>query len=320
MSAHLRLWAAALGGDVCGNSVRAPGPGHSARDRSLFVTPSIAAPNGFLVHSFAGDDSIVCLDYVRARLGMPAFAPQRSPLAAVLNLSAEPLTPIGARQQQASEPAPEPNPNTDRARTIWRASGEIKGTAAAAYLASRGLPLDENEDWHRVLRFHPACPFGSERAPGMIALMRDIVTDAPKCIQRTRLTPDGRKIDRQMLGPAKGAAIKIDADADVTMGLCIGEGLETCLTGRQLGIKPVWALGSVGAIAAFPVLGGIRALSIHSETGAASAKAVGECGDRWDGAVLDDEAPLKDEAPREVYVLWPKGGDDINDALREVAQ
>jgi hypothetical protein len=74
---------------VSGNSVRAPGPGHSARDRSLSVRPSIAAHNGFLVHSFAGDDSIGCLDYVRARLSMPAFAPQRSPLAAVPNLSAE---------------------------------------------------------------------------------------------------------------------------------------------------------------------------------------------------------------------------------------
>jgi hypothetical protein len=78
MSAHLRLWAAALGGDVSGNSVRAPGPGHSARDRSLSVTPSIAAPNGFLVHSFAGDDPLGCLDYVRAKLGSPEFSPARS--------------------------------------------------------------------------------------------------------------------------------------------------------------------------------------------------------------------------------------------------
>ena len=29
-----------------------------------------------LVHSFAGDDPTVCLDYVRARLGLPAFTPQ----------------------------------------------------------------------------------------------------------------------------------------------------------------------------------------------------------------------------------------------------
>jgi hypothetical protein len=78
MSAQLRSWAHALGGEISGNSVRAPGPGHSAGDRSLSVTPSGASPIGFLVHSFAGDDPLVCLDYVRAKLGLPAFAPQRT--------------------------------------------------------------------------------------------------------------------------------------------------------------------------------------------------------------------------------------------------
>jgi hypothetical protein len=36
----LQTWARALGGEVSGNSVSAPGPGHSARDRSLSLTPS----------------------------------------------------------------------------------------------------------------------------------------------------------------------------------------------------------------------------------------------------------------------------------------
>jgi hypothetical protein len=38
------------------------------------VTPEPSAANGFLVHSFAGDDPTGCLDYVRAR--RPAFTPQ----------------------------------------------------------------------------------------------------------------------------------------------------------------------------------------------------------------------------------------------------
>jgi hypothetical protein len=75
---HLRAIAAALGGEVSGKSVRAPGPGHSVRDRSLSVTPSVTAPNGFLVNSFAGDDPLVCLDYIRAKLGLPEFSPERS--------------------------------------------------------------------------------------------------------------------------------------------------------------------------------------------------------------------------------------------------
>jgi hypothetical protein len=69
----LRAIAAALGGEVSGNSVLAPGPGHSKRDRSLSVTPSPSAHDGFLVHSFCGDDPIACKDYVREKLGQPAF-------------------------------------------------------------------------------------------------------------------------------------------------------------------------------------------------------------------------------------------------------
>jgi hypothetical protein len=75
MSQQLKSWAAALGGDVSGRGVRCPGPGHSAIDRSLSVTPSAAAPDGFIVHSFSGDDPIACKDYVRAKLGLPEFKP-----------------------------------------------------------------------------------------------------------------------------------------------------------------------------------------------------------------------------------------------------
>jgi len=62
-----------LGGDVRGDAVLAPGPGHSAADRSLSIKVDPAAPDGFIVFSFADDDAIACRDYVRERLDMPAF-------------------------------------------------------------------------------------------------------------------------------------------------------------------------------------------------------------------------------------------------------
>jgi hypothetical protein len=71
----LQLLARALGGEVKGNQIRAPGPGHSAKDRSLSVTLDAGAPDGFVVHSFAGDDAIVCKDYVREKAGLPVFKP-----------------------------------------------------------------------------------------------------------------------------------------------------------------------------------------------------------------------------------------------------
>jgi hypothetical protein len=67
--------ASALGGEASGNNVRAPGPGHSAKDRSLSITVDPGAPDGFLVYSFAGDDSILCKDYVRQKAGLDPFKP-----------------------------------------------------------------------------------------------------------------------------------------------------------------------------------------------------------------------------------------------------
>jgi hypothetical protein len=62
--------ARALGGEIFGNQVSAPGPGHSNGDRSLSVTLS-DNERGYVVHSFAGDEAIRCLDYVSEKLGTP---------------------------------------------------------------------------------------------------------------------------------------------------------------------------------------------------------------------------------------------------------
>src|SRR2546430_3525531 len=56
----LQELARALLGEIVGNEVLAPGPGHSAKDRSLSAKPAPNAPDGFVVHSFAGDDWRAC--------------------------------------------------------------------------------------------------------------------------------------------------------------------------------------------------------------------------------------------------------------------
>ncbi|MDF2810384.1 MAG: RecA-family ATPase-like protein [Microvirga sp.] len=67
MSGHLTLHALAraLGGEVAGRWVRAPGPNHSRRDRSMWVALAPKTPDGFIVDSFAADDWQSCKDYVR---------------------------------------------------------------------------------------------------------------------------------------------------------------------------------------------------------------------------------------------------------------
>jgi 5S rRNA maturation endonuclease (ribonuclease M5) len=72
-----RSLASALGGEISGDQIRAPGPGHSKEDRSLSVRVDDRAPGGYVVHSFAGDDPITCKDYVREKAGLGAFKPNR---------------------------------------------------------------------------------------------------------------------------------------------------------------------------------------------------------------------------------------------------
>jgi hypothetical protein len=75
MMLDLQTIANALGGKICGDHVRAPGPGHSAKDDSLKVWLDPSDPDGFRVHSFASDDWQICKDFVRQKLGLDEWKP-----------------------------------------------------------------------------------------------------------------------------------------------------------------------------------------------------------------------------------------------------
>jgi hypothetical protein len=62
--------AAVLGGSVSGREALVPGPGHSAVDRSLSIKLDVEAPDGFVLHSFAGDDAIACQFCALTRTGV----------------------------------------------------------------------------------------------------------------------------------------------------------------------------------------------------------------------------------------------------------
>jgi hypothetical protein len=64
-----------LNGDINGDQILCPGPGHSPKDRSLSVKITSAVKSGFIVHSFANDDPMVCRDYVAEKLELPKFTP-----------------------------------------------------------------------------------------------------------------------------------------------------------------------------------------------------------------------------------------------------
>jgi putative DNA primase/helicase len=271
-----------LGGDVVGrNQIAAPGPGHSRKDRSLSVRLLATAPDGFLVHSHAGDDFASCRDHVKAALGLPTGHSPSQPLP-----TAQPFT--------FTPPAEDDLAKIAAAMRVWSEGVDPAGTPVETYLQSRRLELDVTGD---VLRWHP-------RLRAMIALFRNIVTNEPQAISRTFLDHQARKTGRKFMGPVGGAAIKLDADEDVLGGLHIGEGVETCMSARQVGLRPSWALGSASALAAFPVLRGVECLSLLREHDDANRAAADSCAGRWAAA------------GREVYNIQPIGGGDLNDSIR----
>jgi hypothetical protein len=171
---------------------------------------------------------------------------------------------------------------------IWNSAVDAGGTLVETYLASRGLRLPDGVT-HDVIRFHRALYYEGQNVPGMVLLFRDIITDKACAIHRTFLTRDGTKLGRKMLGPVANCAIKLSAHEDVSLNLSIGEGIETGIAGMMLGFTPMWALGSAGAIASFPVKSGVECLTILTDNDKANVvtgktpgqNAARECSKRW---------------------------------------
>jgi DNA polymerase I-like protein with 3'-5' exonuclease and polymerase domains len=159
----------------------------------------------------------------------------------------------------------------ERALELWDEGKPIAGTLAERYLAdTRKLKeLPAIRDIDAVLRFHPRCPFGSNgaRHPCLLALFRDVESDAPAGIHRIGLTADANKIKRLTLGHwPSPRAIKLWPR---THKLTIGEGIETVLGAIRCGAitPPAWAMGPKTDIANFPVLLGVKALTVLVDRG-----------------------------------------------------
>lgn len=232
----------------------------------------------------------------------------------------DPVKEAEARRRLVEQERDRKTEKTARALRIWEDAVPIAGTLAIDYLRARaidGLPPDPDS----VLRFHPACPFGTDTRPCMIALFRDAITDELRAIHRTWVGTRGKAYGRMALGPIARAAIKL-WPRDGT-SLVIGEGIETVLAAalhlrRENGdyLRPAWALtvaNNIGGLTSrglrsFPLIRGVRRLIIlvdNDESGVGQ-KAAEICSQRWC------------DAGREVLKLIPKGsGRDFNDIVKE---
>jgi putative DNA primase/helicase len=225
---------------------------------------------------------------------------------------------IDFAEQQGLRNAARQHAETDRQRRIklaidlWNRREAFRGSVAETYLhhgRNIGEWLDTFPYLDKVLGFHPSCPFGNERHPAMLALVREIRTNAPVAVHRTalKLGKYPERIGRKSLGPTRGGAIKISPDHEVTMGLMIGEGIETVLAAsRLLHFKPVWSLIDKGNLAKFPVLPGIESitLAIDNDESGDGQRAADECIKRLN------------ESGVQTIPIVPNGKGDFNDVLR----
>lgn len=213
---------------------------------------------------------------------------------------ARPVAPAAAN----SEPADDDRKawSRDMARTLWCEAVPAAGTLAEVYLGARGLLLPSDVP----LRFHPAAWRNSAngpRGPAMVALMTSPEGNEPVGVGAhvTYLLCDGTgkaegPRNKVMLGSA--GVIRLVPDDEVTAGLGLAEGIETALgTMQRTGWRPIWAATSAGAIARFPVLAGIEALTVFADADEAGINAARACAVRWT------------EAGREARILRPPVGD-----------
>lgn len=194
------------------------------------------------------------------------------------------------------------------AQRLWAGSASCAGTAAARYLARRGIGHAANSI---ALRFRGDCshPDGG-RLPAMVALVQDAGGQLT-AVHRTYLTPDGSKASadpvKASLGPVWGGAVRLDPVGPV---LTIGEGIETAASAGLLLRLPAWAAISAGNLASGLLLPPeVREVVIAVDPDSAGRAAAAAALARW-----------QTEGRRVRIAVPDTTGQDFNDLLRHRVQ
>jgi hypothetical protein len=272
----LHIMARMLGGEVCGDQILCPGPGHSRRDRSLSVLIEPTAPDCFIVHSFADDDDMRCKDYVRQRLGYAPWKPS-------------------SRDPNPCRSAVSKNTSNDKTRTLppylWAKSTPISGTAAERYLREcrgypgpipatlRYLPPTEKYPPAMIAAFSVA----NEAEPGILS----VPPSGIYAVHLTKLKPDGLgkagvPSPKIILGCAAIGTPIVLAPPNDLLGLAITEGIEDALSIHAATGLGCWAAGCASRLPALAaaVPGYIEHIKIVGDNDAAGRKYAQELAQR----------------------------------------
>lgn len=253
---------AALGGDLYAGGLRAnvPAPGHSAADRSVSL---LVSDGRLVIHGFGGADWREARDALRRG----GFIDARGR-----------LLPAGGAPWPAS-PGPDRRARVETAEQVWRDARPVApGTAAARYLARRGVPsLNIPNLGHSTATPVSVYSGAGPRRPALIARISD-ANDRLTGVEITYLDQSGRRasdlaLARKTIGRRPpGAAIRLAA---VAPRMLVGEGVFTTLSAMGRFGLPGWALTSAHNLAVWrapPGVSGILIAADRGEAGEAAAR------------------------------------------------
>ena len=199
---------------------------------------------------FAGDDWRDCMDYIRARCGLPGFEAglrTRKTQQRWLERPNERLEEISRLQKLAANSAARSadlgrkrHPSGTPAETICATAGfgcrrKRHGARSASILPARG-------------RTAPTCRRSSPAShrSKTICANGSAHRDPPHPPRRA-----GRQGPQTVARRTKGQAVKLSPDEDATYGLHLCEGIETGLALMMRGWRPLWACCTEGRFGCF---------------------------------------------------------------------
>jgi phage/plasmid primase-like uncharacterized protein len=236
-----------VGGVLYDHGCRAlvPGPGHSARDRS--VSLRVARDGRLLVHCFSARDD---------------------PRAVVAWLKG-----LGIHCAAEMSPAPtacEPDDRMSRAQRAWREARALSATPAERYLQTRGI---ERPSSLAALRFHPRASSLDDRRrrPALIAAITDL-KGTVQGVEITLLTEDGAAkarvgTPRRIVGRLSGGVVRL---AETGPALLVAEGVVTALSASHVLRLPAYAALGAHNLARFAAPSAVERLIVaadNDETG-----------------------------------------------------
>lgn len=238
------------GGEIRGDHVAIPTPGHSRRDRGTIIRDR-ADGRGVHVYSFNDD-----WRRVRDELGLTAAEAPAMTAAERARLKAD-LAKARAERERLQ-----------LARCTALASAGVRpepGSAVRTYLDARGIPpataaLAINAG--ALLEHH------DERGRVSMLTLAHNRAGALRGVQLTKLKADGSakrgtEMDRLTFGPYRGSAARLTKFAGDT--LAVAEGTETALAFTAIRRLPCWATFGTRNLELFDPPAGVRTLIIAAD-------------------------------------------------------